>query len=122
MKILIDENMPRMTAAQLRKQGHDVADVRGTRDQGVLDPELWKIPQREKRLLITTDKGFTHYRHERHHGILVVRLRQPNRRRIHEAVLRAFREIHQEAWPGTLVVVRDKARSLYRIPPEQSQP
>jgi predicted nuclease of predicted toxin-antitoxin system len=30
MKILVDENIPRMTVDRLRELGHEVRDVRGT--------------------------------------------------------------------------------------------
>jgi hypothetical protein len=30
MDILVDENIPLMTVASLREQGHDVVDIRGT--------------------------------------------------------------------------------------------
>jgi len=40
--------------------GHDLHDVRGTPDQGMPDDALWEMAQRESRMLITTDKGFTH--------------------------------------------------------------
>jgi predicted nuclease of predicted toxin-antitoxin system len=30
MKILVDENIPRMTVDRLRGVGHDVIDIRGT--------------------------------------------------------------------------------------------
>ena len=58
-------------------------------DEGVSDEILWKISQQEGQLLITTDKGFTEYREELHHGVLIVRLRQPNRRKIHQRVRRS---------------------------------
>ena len=58
MRILVDENIPRMTVQALIDLGHEVRDVRGTPDQAVPDEELWRIAQREQRLLITTDKGF----------------------------------------------------------------
>jgi len=41
------------------------------------DDRLWVRLLREQRLLITTDKGFAQHRQESHHGILIVRLRQP---------------------------------------------
>ena len=62
MKILVDENIPRMTVNRLRELGHDVRDIRGSSDQGMADAALWDIAVRESRLLITTDKGFTEYR------------------------------------------------------------
>ena len=40
MKILVDENIPRMTADRLRELGHDVKDIRGTADQGLADSDL----------------------------------------------------------------------------------
>ena len=57
MKILLDENIPIITATSLRDTGHDVKDIRGTKLQGIDDSELWRIAQTEKRILITTDKG-----------------------------------------------------------------
>jgi predicted nuclease of predicted toxin-antitoxin system len=62
MKILVDENIPRMTVEELRSSGHEVKDVRGTKQQSVADSALWQIAKMEGRLLITTDKGFTAYR------------------------------------------------------------
>jgi predicted nuclease of predicted toxin-antitoxin system len=76
MKILVDENIPRMTVEYLRTLGHDVKDVRGTSEQSLPDPDLWQVAISEGRLLVTTDKGFTSYRMARRYGILVVRLRR----------------------------------------------
>jgi len=111
MKILVDENIPRMTVEYLRALGYDVKDVRGTSKQGLPDPDLWKAAILEGRLLITTDKGFTSYRSAQHYGILVVRLRRPNRHKIHSAVLQAIEAIGETEWPNRLVVVRDATMS-----------
>jgi predicted nuclease of predicted toxin-antitoxin system len=81
MKIFVDENIPLMTVQALRADGHDVLDIRGTPDEGMDDETLWKTIQREGRLLITTDKGFAQHRNSSHCGILIVRLRQPNRQK-----------------------------------------
>jgi len=111
MKILVDENIPRMTVDRLRELGHNVKDIRGTTDQGLADSDLWGIAIREGRLLITTDKGFTEYRAVPHHGILVVRLRQPNRAKIHQSVMHAVESATEGEWPGLLVVMRDTTMS-----------
>ena len=84
MKIFVDENIPFMTVQELLGLGHDVMDIRGTEHEGITDKELWKIVQKEKRLLISTDKGFVQNRYEKHHGILIIRLKQPNRLKIHQ--------------------------------------
>jgi|SRR5215472_8474977 len=114
MKILVDENIPRRTIDGLRALGHDVTDVRGTDQRGLADPDLWQLAKTEERLLVTTDKGFTAYRNEQHHGILVVRLRQPNRHKINLAVTEAMNRFQERDWPNLLVVVRDKTMSTSR--------
>ena len=57
MRIIVDENIPLMTANELRSLGHNVMDIRGTDLEGIDDEELWKIVLKEKRLLISTDKS-----------------------------------------------------------------
>lgn len=65
-------------------------------------------------MLITTDKGFTEYRHSEHHGLLIVRLRQPNRLKIHDSVLTGLGRFQEAEWPGLLVVMRDATMSTSR--------
>ncbi|HUE04832.1 MAG TPA: DUF5615 family PIN-like protein [Bryobacteraceae bacterium] len=40
MRVLVDENIPRMTVDTLRALGNDVKDIRGTREQGLPDLEF----------------------------------------------------------------------------------
>ena len=68
MKIFVDENIPNVTVLELQTMGHDVLDIRGTPQQGILDDELWALAQSEQRRLVTTDKGFTAHREEDHWG------------------------------------------------------
>jgi predicted nuclease of predicted toxin-antitoxin system len=114
MKICVDENIPLITVAELRKLGHDVLDIRGTPDQGISDKSLWDKVQIEKRLLITTDKGFASHRRESHFGILIIRLHQPNEQKIHQRAMGAVGQFADEAWPGLLVVMRDVVQSSWR--------
>lgn len=103
-----------MTVDALRALGHDVKDVRGTSDQGVPDSDLWAPAIAESRVLVTTDKGFTEYRFAPHHGILIVRLRQPNRQKIHHAIMHVIERFPDSDWPDLLVVVRDTTMSTSR--------
>ena len=114
MRIFVDENIPLMTVYALREIGHDVADIRGTPDEGMADDDLWERVQKGQGLLITTDKGFAFRRDTRHHGILIVRLRKPTRRKIHERVMRAMAQFGPEQWPGLLVAMRDTVQSVWR--------
>jgi predicted nuclease of predicted toxin-antitoxin system len=93
-----------MTVQELLSLGHDVMDIRGTEREGITDKELWKIVQKEKRLLITTDKGFSKNRYEKHHGLLIIRLKQPNRLKIHQKAMKGIRLIKEKDWPGMTVV------------------
>ena len=114
MKLLVDENIPLVTALALRESGHDVLDIRGTTDEGMHDDPLWRKSQSEGRMLITTDKGFARHRDEPHHGPLIVRLRQPNRIRIHQRIMLAVSQTPAEEWPELMVVMRDTAQSIWR--------
>ena len=103
-----------MTVRTLRDMGHDVLDIRSTPEEGMPDDHLWERIQTEERLLITTDKGFTQHRDELHHGILIVRLRQPNRHKIHQRVMQAMSRFEVQEWAGLLVVMRDTVQSVSR--------
>jgi uncharacterized protein with PIN domain len=114
VKITVDENIPLMTANELRTLGHDVMDIRGTELEGISDKELLDIVLKEKRLLITTDKGFMQNRYEKHHGILIVRLKQPNRLKIHQKVLRGINLFTEKEWPLRTVVMQDLFHSSWK--------
>ena len=114
MKICVDENIPLNTVAELRNLGHDVLDIRGTVNQAISDDVLWEMIQQQNRLLITTDKGFVQHRGEPHVGVLVVRLRQPNARKIHERVMQAMEQFSDDEWAGLVVVMRDVVQGVWR--------
>ena len=114
MNILVDENIPLMSAEQLRDMGHEVLDIRGTPGQGISDELLWNKTCQEKRLLITTDRGFAYYRDREHYGILIVALRQPNRHKINGRIVEAMGLFAPGQWPGLLVVMRDETVSTWR--------
>lgn len=114
MDIFVDENIPLITVESLRKSDHDVKDIRGTENEGISDDEIWHTTQHEKRLLITTDKGFSKFRNQSHYGILIVRLRKPNQQKIHERILGTMNHIKEDEWRGLIVVVRDSVRSIWK--------
>ena len=103
-----------MTVCSLRGMGHEVLDIRGTGREGITDAEVWKLAQNERRVLITTDKGFAQYRGTAHHGLLIVRLRSPNRHRIHARIMEAVTKFRESEWDGMLVTMRDTAQSITR--------
>lgn len=114
MNVLVDENIPRMTVQALKLCGYNVIDNRGTAKEGLADDEIWQMAQDLGCLLVTTDKGFANKRNETHHGVLIVRLRQPNRQKIHDRVMQAMNKFNSSEWPGLTVVVRDTVQSIWR--------
>ena len=114
MKIFVDENIPLITVRELRAIGHDVTDIRGTPSQGMSDDKLWLKVKREKRLLVTTDKGFSQYRNEAHFGILIIRLKQPNYLKIHQRVMKAIARYSKKQWSGLMVVMKDSVQSTWK--------
>ena len=114
MDIFVDENIPSITVEALRKTNHDVKDIRGTKDEGIPDDEIWQLTQHERRLLITTDKGFSKFRNQSHYGILIVRLKKPNQQKIHDRIIGTMNQIKKDEWKGLIVVVRDAVRSIWK--------
>ena len=100
MNVCVDENIPRETVEALRAAGHDVWDLRQTPDQGTPDPVLWGMVQAQGRLLVTTDTGFIEYADAPHWGMLIIRLRRPNRAAIHLRVIRRCGSIGRTSGPG----------------------
>ena len=49
-----------------------------------------------------------------HHGILIIQLRQPNRRRIHRRIMQALERFADTEWPGLLIVMHDAAQSSWQ--------
>ncbi|MDZ7305275.1 MAG: DUF5615 family PIN-like protein [candidate division KSB1 bacterium] len=114
MKIMLDENIPLITVETLRKLGHDVLDIRGTPQEGMPDSNLLVMSQSEARLLITTDKGFSKHRHEPHHGIHIIRLKKPNRVKIHQRGMQAMNQFGENKWRGLLVVMQDVVQAVWK--------
>lgn len=114
MKIFVDENIPKLTVNTLREKGHDITDIRGTPYEGISDDEIWTIVQNEKRLLITTDKGFTGYRNHTHHGILIIILKHPNCDKIHQMITQAMNNYKEKDWYGQMVIIKDNIQSVWK--------
>ena len=114
MKIFVDENIPLITVRELRSKGFNVINIRGTDEMGIADELLWQRVQEEKSLLITTDKGFSVYRDEPHYGILIIRLKQPTRLKIHKRVMHAIMSYPKKEWPGLMVIMRDLVQSAWK--------
>jgi predicted nuclease of predicted toxin-antitoxin system len=111
MKIKLDENLPLRLAILLKDLGHDAHTLHEEFLIGRADSVIWEAAQKESRFLITQDLDFSDLRQftpGSHHGILLVRLRSPNRRDLVERVGELFQRENVDEWAGCFVVATER--------------
>jgi len=115
MKLKLDENLPVELANLL--SGHDVATVPAEGLTGREDRAVFVAAVREGRLLLTQDMDFSDVRQFRpgtHPGIVMIRLRDPSRRRLVERIQQVFSTEDVERWAGCFVVLSDRKLRIRR--------
>jgi predicted nuclease of predicted toxin-antitoxin system len=119
MKIKLDENLPLRRAILLKDLGHDAHTLHDESLAGHADREIWEATQKESRFLITQDLDFSDLRQfapGSHHGILLVRLRSPNRRDLIERVGELFQKENVGEWAGCFVVATERKIRVLKPP------
>lgn len=117
MKLKLDENLPSELADLLTGQGHDVHTVPGERLTGGADRAVFAAAVSEGRLLLTPDLDFSDVRQFRpgtHPGIMLIRLREPSRRRIMERMAQVLAAESIESWAKCFVVMSDRKLRIRR--------
>ena len=123
MKIKLDENLPLRLAILLKDLGHDVHTLHDELLLGHADREIWEAAQKESRFLITQDLDFSDLRQfapGSHHGILLVRLRSPNRRDLIERIGELFQKENAGEWAGCFVVATERKIRVLRSGSKQN--
>ena len=122
MNIKLDENLPEALAPILAELGHDTDTVRQETLTGQDDETVWEAAQQAERFLITQDLDSDSQKFVpgTHHGILLLRLRDPGRLALLRIVELLFRTEAVEAWQGCLVVATERKLRVVR-PPEQEE-
>ncbi len=114
LRFITDEDVPRSTARVLRDAGFDAVDVRDVGLRGKSDGEVFAYTQRENRLLITCDMGFSNilnFPPAENKGILVVKI--PDSQPIstfNREVLRAVQEVGENLLRHLAIVEVGKVR------------
>ena len=117
MKIKLDENLPTALVGILAETGHDVDTAPSEGLTGRPDPEVWQATQDATRFLVTQDLDFSDIRRYQpgiHHGLLLVRLAEPSRRRLIERVQHLFATEAVETWQRCFVVATDRKIRIRR--------
>jgi predicted nuclease of predicted toxin-antitoxin system len=110
MKLKLDENLPATLAERLGALGHDADTVPQEQLAGTSDQTVWAAAQAAGRFLITQDLDFSDLRQFEpgtHHGLMLVRLAAPSRKRLAERVGGIFETEQVEVWARCFVVVTD---------------
>lgn len=117
MKVKLDENLPARLSSLLKSLAHDVDTVSQEHLSGRSDAEIWCAAQNERRFLITQDLDFSDIRKfaaGTHSGLLLVRLRSPDR----QSLLRRVRDIFEfedvNSWAGCFVVATERKVRVIR--------
>jgi predicted nuclease of predicted toxin-antitoxin system len=122
MNIKLDENLPVQLAILLKNIGHDVHTAHEEQLVGHADSEIWAAAQSESRFLITQDMDFSDTRRfapGTHHGLLLVRLRSPNRRNLAERIEELFQRENVGDWIGCFIVATE--RKIRVLKPKRQQ-
>lgn len=119
MRIKLDENLPASLASALTALAHEVHTVAEEDLSGSKDHELWEAAQQESLFLITQDLDFSDARKfapGTHSGILLVRLRSPDRSSLIQRIKQVFSQEEVAHWSGCFVVVSEhKVRVLRNV-------
>jgi predicted nuclease of predicted toxin-antitoxin system len=117
MNIKLDENLPLALATLLKDLGHDVHTPHDEQLTGHTDIEIWEAAQKESRFLITQDLDFSDSRRfspGSHHGILLIRLRSPNRRDLIGRIGQLFQKENVGEWMHCFVVATERKIRVLR--------
>ena len=110
MKFFLDENFPRPALTQLQNAGHLAAHALELFPPGAPDDRLFAHAQTEQAIFVTTDKDFFHtipLAFARHHGALVITLRQPNRAGLLSRLADALTTLGERSLENTVWLITD---------------
>ena len=109
LKILVDEDMPRQTAALLKSLDIDAVDVRDVGLRGSADAKVLAYAKENAMILISRDKEFGNilrYPPPGHCGIILVKLPYKYvRHQILDTVRRFFGEVERDILPNNLTIL-----------------
>jgi predicted nuclease of predicted toxin-antitoxin system len=112
MKFLLDENIGKLVAEFLRKEGYDVKSaIEGFR--GCSDEEIIKTAFKENRILITLDQDFGRmiYQSETpHRGVVLLKLKNESQKAIIKILEKVIKEFNGKLKDKFTIVTEEKLR------------
>lgn len=120
MRVKLDENLPATAKAAVAALGHDVETVADQGLGGSDDEAVTTAARRERRFLITLDRGMgdvRRYPPGSHPGILVIRVADQQTTVVLDALGAFFAHHNLDEFAGCTVVVRGHLVRVRRPPP-----
>lgn len=109
LRFVIDEDMPRSTAAVLKTRNYNVLDIRDYGLRGKSDEEIFKFAQQEKAVILTGDLGFGNllkFPVGSHLGIVIAHF--PNEiptSELNNQIIKAFDDLTEMDFKGNLIII-----------------
>ena len=110
MKFFLDENFPKSASKYLQASGHQTIDIRGSDNEGLDDLSIFNLAQDQSAVFLTTDRDFFHtvpFYFQKHFGVIVVALDQPNRTKILHKLDWVFENIDMHNIANKIILLRD---------------
>lgn len=117
MRVKLDENIPAGASYSLTELGHETDTVPEEGLQRRVDTDVWSAAQNAGAFFVTQDLDFSDIRRFQpgtHHGILVLRLREPGRRALAERIRSIFHSEDVEHWRACFVVATERKIRIRR--------
>lgn len=110
MIFFLDENFPKPAGKYLESLGYQIFDIRNTKNEGLEDRAIFEMAQNHKAIFLTTDRDFFHtipYLFKSHHGVIVITLSQPNRKRIIGKLMWAIENLDLSNISNKIILMKD---------------
>jgi predicted nuclease of predicted toxin-antitoxin system len=118
MRLLVDQDIYKITIDLLREWGHNLLTAKDLRLQRVQDEDLLKRAQAENRLLLTRDKGFGGFvflNKELSTGVILLRMTPMVTEEVHRELHRLFEEHSEDELRNVFCVVEPHRHRIRRL-------
>ena len=118
MRLLIDQDIYKITMDHLREWGHDLLTAKELGLQQASDEDLLKSARGENRLLITRDKGFgglVFLNKELATGVILLRMTPMNAEEVHHELHRLLEEHGEDELKKVFCVVEPHRHRIRRL-------
>ena len=108
-RFLIDEDLPHSLSSYLRQKGYQSRHIAELGLRGLPDPEVFRLAQERKEVLISRDLGFANavqYPPGTHQGLIVVRYPSEIKAKLlTEQIVESLAQVNESEFAGTIIII-----------------